>query len=280
MKIDLEKENCPVCKAKLFTDEVAYCPECGTPHHKKCYLSLGHCYYEDKHSDIKSIEAERISYPKDNTDNKESTSDNYVKEEQPCPDNSRNTSEGNTNLFFKSNGFDPEEEIDGVKVKLIAPYVGYNALRYIRKFKNFVKTGAKASWNWVAFFFTEYWLISRKMYIPAIIKSFITVLLTVCVNIIGTDNLYSIAETGEISFNGMFGWLLVLEIISIIYQLFFAIFGDYYYKNKVISDIKELKKDSSLGEIDYMKAGGVNIIFPIILYIAIEVFVLLVLNFL
>ena len=26
---------CPVCQAKLFTDEVAFCPECGAP--CKCY---------------------------------------------------------------------------------------------------------------------------------------------------------------------------------------------------------------------------------------------------
>lgn len=272
MDINLEKENCPICKAKLFTDEVAYCPECGTPHHKKCFLELGHCYYEEKHSEMKQSDVEKIPHPKEKRSSQP---------EQPVSENTQKTDE-KANFFFRSNGIDPDEKIDGAEIKYIAPYVGYNALRYIRKFKSFVATGTKASWNWVAFFFTEYWLISRKMYIPAIIKSFLTALITICTNIIGIDNVYAFAETGDFSLlnDSMFVWLIILEIISVIYQVLFAIFGDYYYKNKVVSDIAELKKNPSLNEMDYMKAGGVNIILPIILYVSIELFVILLVSFL
>ena len=61
---------CPVCQAKLFTDEVAFCPECGAPHHKKCFLGLGHCFYADKHGTSEQWQPPKIEPPKaTNTDN-------------------------------------------------------------------------------------------------------------------------------------------------------------------------------------------------------------------
>lgn len=47
-----ENEKCPVC-GETFNenDEVAVCPECATPHHKACYLKLGHCVNEERHGE-------------------------------------------------------------------------------------------------------------------------------------------------------------------------------------------------------------------------------------
>ena len=44
--------ECPVCHNKFKeSDDVVVCPICGTPHHRECYNSLGHCANEDKHAD-------------------------------------------------------------------------------------------------------------------------------------------------------------------------------------------------------------------------------------
>lgn len=44
--------ECPVCHNKFKeSDDVVVCPICGTPHHRDCYNSLGHCANEDKHAD-------------------------------------------------------------------------------------------------------------------------------------------------------------------------------------------------------------------------------------
>ena len=41
---------CPVCGQTLQeTDDVVFCPECGTPYHRACYQKVGHCVYEEKH---------------------------------------------------------------------------------------------------------------------------------------------------------------------------------------------------------------------------------------
>lgn len=43
--------KCPVCDIQFtIGDDIVVCPECGTPHHRECYESEGHCYYEDRHS--------------------------------------------------------------------------------------------------------------------------------------------------------------------------------------------------------------------------------------
>lgn len=44
-------EKCPVCNNNFAPeDDVVVCPKCGTPHHRDCYQSLGHCANSDKHS--------------------------------------------------------------------------------------------------------------------------------------------------------------------------------------------------------------------------------------
>lgn len=45
-----ENESCPVCGRKFNSeDDIVTCPQCGTPHHRECYASLGHCANESRH---------------------------------------------------------------------------------------------------------------------------------------------------------------------------------------------------------------------------------------
>lgn len=44
--------TCPVCSNKFAEkDDIVVCPVCGTPHHRACWQSLGHCINEDKHAE-------------------------------------------------------------------------------------------------------------------------------------------------------------------------------------------------------------------------------------
>ncbi len=260
--IDLEKEVCPICKAKLFVDEIAYCPECGAPHHKKCFLELGHCFYEDKHGT-----PEQWCEPKekqaDDEPKAQNTEQKAQSDEQP-----------KAHPFFTANGINPQEKIDGVTAEEIAKFTSYNALRYIRKFKGFSQ-GKRASWNWLAFLCPQYWLIARKCYIPAILIGFYEVLLSVLATItqpildnyiaqIMSGNLVTIPNSPVFFIMGALSW------VSIIISVMFGIFGDYIYKKKVYSDIKEMHEQNTLSEMDYVKRGGVNIVLPFLLYFGIS----------
>ncbi len=44
--------ECSICHHhfKLEDDDIVVCPDCGTPYHRECYASLGHCKFKSAHS--------------------------------------------------------------------------------------------------------------------------------------------------------------------------------------------------------------------------------------
>ncbi|MDR0197131.1 MAG: hypothetical protein LBI36_02790 [Oscillospiraceae bacterium] len=45
-------EQCPVCSERFAdADDVVVCPECGTPHHRSCYLGNGDCANGSRHAE-------------------------------------------------------------------------------------------------------------------------------------------------------------------------------------------------------------------------------------
>lgn len=55
--MEFTRYKCPVCgEAFKSGDDIVVCPECGAPHHRSCFESLGRCFYSDKHSDGFSFE--------------------------------------------------------------------------------------------------------------------------------------------------------------------------------------------------------------------------------
>lgn len=46
-----ENKLCPVCRERFSeNDDIAVCPECGTPHHRACYLKYNKCALEELHA--------------------------------------------------------------------------------------------------------------------------------------------------------------------------------------------------------------------------------------
>ncbi len=47
-----ENKLCPVCRERFRDgDDIAVCPECGTPHHRACYLKQNKCGLDELHSE-------------------------------------------------------------------------------------------------------------------------------------------------------------------------------------------------------------------------------------
>ena len=139
-----KNEKCPVCD-KFFTDndDIVICPDCGTPHHRECYNSLGHCANSDKHSE--GFEYEYISEQKD----AESSPDDTVQGSvyyQPNGEDSRSDNENDTSpmpdfmsQFKTDTAYDNSEEtIDGKKIELILKDLFQN----LREIKIFLGIGA------------------------------------------------------------------------------------------------------------------------------------------
>ncbi len=51
----------------------------------------------------------------------------------------------------------------------LASFVGERSEHYLQKWDVFENSSEKISWNWSAFFFSAYWMMYRKMYIPALL---------------------------------------------------------------------------------------------------------------
>ena len=211
-----ENERCPVCD-KLFTpdDDIVICHRCGTPHHRECYNTLGHCANADKHGEGFSYQASASAdgsehapehkssfegaynpnnehyQPKQSTDNGSKTHCKdcgkeidksapfclYCGARQDFPDYRK--AQPLNSPFAPQNTFeDTGEKIDGKSVKDIADTVRSNSFRFIDKFRK----NKKVSWNWGGFFFGAYYLFYRKMYKEGVIALAINLIATLLVN--------------------------------------------------------------------------------------------------
>lgn len=164
----LEGIKCPVCGAEFAEgDDVVYCPDCGTPHHRECYKMAGHCVNAGLHHTGYNFYDDKIAPKKQE-----------AKKEQPAPaagffapQPEDKQTEGETPFSPIFPVVQPEltedykgETIDGTDIKDYAAAIRTNTKRYIPLFKAFDKKEKKLSWNWGALFFGPYYLLFRKMY--------------------------------------------------------------------------------------------------------------------
>ena len=79
----------------------------------------------------------------------------YAQQSQQNNYYNQNNTYGQQNYYSQSNG-----AIDADVVAMVGTKQEY----YIPKFQEMKSQNKKTSWNWVAFFFTPYWFMYRKMY--------------------------------------------------------------------------------------------------------------------
>lgn len=286
MSLNNVSEKCAVCKAYLFDeDDVVYCPECGAPHHRECYNTVGHCGLEQYHgteNEYKKAEPKPEEEPKQTADNSQGRTvcamcgNVYDKEAGVCsecgaPDVSKMG--GRFISFDFLGGVPADMDIgDGVTANEAKMFVGTNTQRYIPKFAGF-KIGKKLSWNWAAFLFPCAWFASRKMYAKSIIMGALQIAFTMLLlpfnkaisyfdfseaanyfesSKIISENLDSIGSVAIVA--AIMG--MALEFLL---RLLSGVIADYSYKNRVISGVKEIKGGTDASATDYRRRGGVSL---------------------
>lgn len=265
MSLNYEGQSCALCHAYLFPeDDVVYCPECGAPHHRDCYNSIGKCALEELHGTENQYDKLRRAAEEKSqqeAEEKETTQAGY---ETPF---------GTMSPFDFLGGIKPEEEVDeGVTAREAAKFVLSNTMRYIPKFKKLGKS-KKASWNFLAFVFPCGWFLSRKMYLTGIITGVLEIIATL-LTVPFQNILYNLGISGmvlqpqlveKISLNMdkippvLIYVALLGSAISIALSVFSGIFGDYIYKKHAMNTIRDIKENSQEKEMDFRKKGGVNI---------------------
>lgn len=199
--------DCPVCKTPLENgEEIAVCPECGAPYHKKCYQATGHCIFPELHETGESWQAPRTA---------EETYDGSASlrcsrcatvnpphgifcqvcgnklNDKPIDDQQADGTPGgwHTHHGFPGGmplnpfttpygGVAPDEVIDEVPAKDLAIFTNRNSHYFLPRFKALANTRGKVI-NWSAFLFHGGYFLYRKMYLPAVIVLLFSVLLEI-----------------------------------------------------------------------------------------------------
>jgi hypothetical protein len=168
-----ENEICPVCNRQFEEgDDVVFCPECGTPHHRECYRLAGHCVNEGLHGS-------GYVYQRTNAQPEKSVEEPaapgfvgfFSSENAPQEDENARSAPAAPFMPFPDPAVMYEKDTDtinGESVADVAATVRTNVARYITAFRRMEASGKKTSWNWGAFFFGSFYLFYRKMYRTAI----------------------------------------------------------------------------------------------------------------
>lgn len=270
--------SCARCKAFLFEeDDIVYCPECGAPHHRDCYSSLGHCALENLHG----------------------TKDEYKKPEVDSEIEPK-TEKTNTPPYPQFATFDflggiPadytfEENITADEVK---KFVLTNSHRYVPKFVQ-LNSSNKVSWNWAAFLFPCGWMLSRKMHKNGIIAVFLTIIasllsypLSISLTNLGLTEIENSAELISKFYEAMpkiSVYILIFALLGMLLEIgiriFSALFGDYIYKKHCIKTIKDIKSNDEDIAYSFQKRGGVSLLLLLVGFFAVEYIPLIIFSFL
>ena len=286
MGISVEGQKCPVCNAYLFdNDDVVFCPECGAPHHRECFASIGHCAYKEFHGTDKE-------YHRPEPKEEDTKTDNSPKVEYKVIDSSDATSTvcANCKSVFDKNlsvcphcgtpkgyqtspfgtpiivmdaygGVDKNEVIDGVSATELKDYVAVNTQRYLPRFKK-LNQKSKSSWNWGAFLFPHAWFFYRKIYLPGaffFLMSFLFSLMASSINLVLSSAPEEIFKSYTVMYQYIADNLATFDkgivLISIIgllgglaLRIVSGIFGDWFYRKSAIETIKKVKENDETAQ--------------------------------
>ncbi len=186
-------ERCMVCSEKFKdSDDIVVCPVCGTPYHRACYEKSGECVNHELHesglswNSAHSHAAEdgnTVKCPRCGAENPdtgifcnscgmplrqdEARPFNESPNNSPLEDGSdlhQNAGPGMFETVQNAMRVDENTEIEGIKVRDYADYVGSSEFYFIRQFLAIGKYGARVTLNIPALFFPQFYLFYRKQH--------------------------------------------------------------------------------------------------------------------
>ena len=258
-------EKCLVCGQEMQeNDEIAVCPECGTPYHRACYLEQGKCINTALHKSGESWQKQQ-----EQEIIRRKSEEKRAEQERQALEREQNGSNG---MFQESLydgvriespdpcvGLDPTEELDGVTMGELAEFVRTNNFYYLPLFRLMKTTGKRISLNVSGLLFPELYFANRKMWVMAIVSLLLKMLFS-----IPTWLKMLVMDMGM-----TFPWLnldspLFLNCVrvsslgSLIFPILCCMFANYWYYRFAVKRIRKLKKTAA-NEADFhteMKAFG------------------------
>ena len=178
--LDYTHYTCPICHKPLNADEdIAVCPQCGAPHHRRCFLKNGQCAYAADHGGPRQWKPQpdkdgdgTVICGNCGTVNNDTETVchkcGHALEEVFPPSPSEQQPPVDEGVFYSQFspyiGIAPDSTMDGYPVMDIATFLGANSGYYLSRFHFMRLQKSKMSWNWSAAIFPVFWALYRKMY--------------------------------------------------------------------------------------------------------------------
>lgn len=233
-------EKCVFC-GKTFNenDDIVVCPECGSPHHRDCYMKEKHCANYQIHGTNekwkKSEPEEKTEFQKSAFEESQSNFNYY---------NEQTYQEKVNNI-----GLNLNEDIGGATLQEITMFVKINTLYYIPIFKKMKELGSKISFNFSCFIFPSYYFANRKMWLWAIISTIISVIFNIPASImimaeqgIFTDGIMNVIYQNHNLIEQLESLCTLGSWIS---RILMCIFANWIYFKFTIKKINTIKKSTN-----------------------------------
>lgn len=159
--MDFTVKKCAYCNEKFTdSDDIVVCPECGAPHHRKCWFKKGSCACEELHgkevdytfTQVDEEQSEPLSEASfDAPEGEPSAAQTMQNEIKEVVDELQSKT---VNELF----------IDGEAADIYEVAIGKNQRYYIPRFLLLDKAKRAKMWNTIAFFTPLSWSVYRKLY--------------------------------------------------------------------------------------------------------------------
>lgn len=261
--------SCPVCNEKFKQgDDIVVCPDCGTPYHRICWNKTGVCLHEAEHAagfewkSEQTAEAVEAICRNCGTHNPAGAQRcrhcgvplDLPEKEEPTPIYSQPRAAGQQTgdgrephfqAYTASNGtmyrrdIGPDDDIDGIKARDWASYIGKSSLYYLMQFFRMSTTKRKTSVSFSAFVFGPAYFFYRKMWKQAALFAAADLLLSV------PSLIYMLAVSQAPILSGVsLDWLpLASEICYVgswIVKFAMGMFATYWYKQEATRQIQSV----------------------------------------
>ncbi len=298
--------RCIVCSEKFSSeDDIVVCPECGTPYHRDCYNKEGKCVNETLHKSGGSwkpaydtgssgeesratvcrhcgnvnppltLFCRRCGMPSENIRSDSDT----VKQTYRGIDINENSDayNGNMNPFpgFQTYvinfsdplcGFNPDEDVEGVKMADLGDFVGSNTHYYLPIFKRIKETGHAISWNFCAMLFPELYFSYRKMPLIALVAwlgriiSQIPEFIAMLSQLGGTGALAAAASEIDVTSSAFQGVVMIGYAIFYSMMLILGFNANKLYFRSALKKIKAVKENSDGRDVrgEIVRKGGTS----------------------
>lgn len=263
-------QPCIVCGTEFTEqDDIVTCPECGTPYHRACWHTQGHCINTALHTQGASWirerqEEERRAREAERRIEEAEQSAARERGEVPQMINGELYDGVRLNPADPCIGLNPEEQLDGVTIGEAAAFVRTNRFYYLPLFRLMKRTGKKISFNFLTLLAPHFYFANRKMWGSAMLAMLLNVILEIPLIIMGLYESMGIeipwADVNTTTFHSVYTASLVLYmLVSVIWCLC----GNYMYYRFSVRKINGIKKQAASTEEAAQKlqtAGGTSML--------------------